>query len=298
MMPAKPPLLFERLLVSFARYWPVRRGKLRIVEALWRRAAGSAGTQRMARLKYGDFTMPCDISEMLQRQFYFFGTYFLEEEILDCWRQAAKGAKVIFDVGANAGIYSLAALASEPNAVVYAFEPTPEVASHLRQSAALNKLGKLNVQETAVSSANGLAKLVRYRGELGTNEGMNFISVDDANGAPDCVPTVRLDDFCDDHGIESIDLLKVDVQGHEHEVLLGAELLLSGGRIGTVFLELNWFDSSASHCPARESTRLLERCGYRFSVPGKTLHWMRSGDWMNGLTDIVARRALRSGSLV
>ena len=36
----------------------------------------------------------------------------------------AKGAKVIFDVGANAGIYSLAALALQPDATVHAFEPT------------------------------------------------------------------------------------------------------------------------------------------------------------------------------
>ena len=69
--------------------------------------------------------MPCDLGEMLQRQFYFFGTYFLEEDILRCWEAAAKGAKVVLDVGANAGIYSLAALAAQPDVTVYAFEPTP-----------------------------------------------------------------------------------------------------------------------------------------------------------------------------
>ena len=70
----------------------------------------------MATLKHGGFKMSCDLSEMLQRQFYFFGTYFLEEDILSCWETAAKGAKVVLDVGANAGIYSLAALAVQPDA--------------------------------------------------------------------------------------------------------------------------------------------------------------------------------------
>ena len=69
--------------------------------------------------------MSCDLSEMLQRQFYFFGTYFVEEHILTCWEQEAKGARVIFDVGANAGIFSLAALAVQRDATVHAFEPTP-----------------------------------------------------------------------------------------------------------------------------------------------------------------------------
>jgi FkbM family methyltransferase len=292
-MQAPRPFLFERLLVSFARRWPVRRGKLRVVDAFWRRAVGARGTQRLARLKYGNFSMPCNISEMLQRQFYFFGTYFLEEDILDCWREAAKGAKIVFDVGANAGIYSLAALASEPEVVVYAFEPTPEVASRLRETAALNKLDKLHVQEVAVSDMNDYAKLMRWRGEGGTNEGMNFISSVDANCDPDRVTTVRLDDFCSDHGIRSIDLLKVDVQGHEYRVLLGAENLIRTGCVRTIFLELNWLKNSAAS-PARQCVSLLGRYGYQFSVPGSRLQWSSSGDWMNGLSDIVARQALRS----
>ena len=117
----------------------------------------------------------CDLSEMLQRQFYFFGTYFWKKIILRCWETAAKGAKVVLDVGANAGIYSLAALAIQPDATVHAFEPTPEIAARLRETAKLNELDHLYVHEAAVSSENGYAILKRFRGELGTNEGMNFI---------------------------------------------------------------------------------------------------------------------------
>ena len=102
---------------------------------------------------------------MLQRQFYFFGTYFLEEQILDCWTKAARGAEVIFDVGANSGIYSLAALASQPNAVVHAFEPTPEIAGRLRQTGQLNHLSNLIVHEVAVMSHSGRAILRRFRGD-------------------------------------------------------------------------------------------------------------------------------------
>ena len=103
--------------------------------------------------------MPCDLGEMLQRQFYFFGTYFLEEDILSCWEAAAKGAKLILDVGANAGIYSLAALAIQPHATVHAFEPTAEIAARLRATAMLNGLDHLNVHEAAVLNKNGQAAL-------------------------------------------------------------------------------------------------------------------------------------------
>ena len=111
-MTPMPPSTFENLLMLYARRFPIRRGKLRVINSLWRAAAGDRGTSRMGALNRGRFKMSCDLREMLQRQFYFFGTYLLEEDILSCWEIAAKGAKVVFDVGANAGIYSLAALAS------------------------------------------------------------------------------------------------------------------------------------------------------------------------------------------
>jgi hypothetical protein len=67
---------FERLLISYARRFPFQQGELRAVDELWRVAAGNRGVRRMADLKYGSFKMPCDLDEILQRHYYFFGTYF------------------------------------------------------------------------------------------------------------------------------------------------------------------------------------------------------------------------------
>jgi FkbM family methyltransferase len=283
------PSTFERLLISYARRFPLRRGKLRAIDALWRVAAGNRGMQRIAELRHGGFKMPCNLNEMLQRQYYFFGTYFVEEYILECWHNAAKGAKVILDVGANAGIYSLAALASQRNAIIHAFEPTPEIAARLRATANLNGLGNLHVHELAVSSCNGYATLRRFRGEFGANEGMNFISQDKAEPGDDLVKTICLDQFSEYNSIDRIDLLKLDIQGHEHAALSGAECLIRAGRIGTIFMELNWGHEISVASPASESIRLLGRAGYRFSRPGRCLQWKEAGDWLHALNDVVAR---------
>ena len=256
-----PPSTFENLLMLYARRFPIRRGKLRVINSLWRAAVGDRGTHRVAALNHGRFKMSCDLSEMLQRQFYFFGTYLLEEDILSCWEIAAKGAKVVLDVGANAGIYSLAALAIEPDAIVHAFEPTPEIAARLRATAKLNGLDHLYVHEAAVFSKNGQATLKRFRGELGTNEGMNFISQDISDAGAERVQTVCLDQFCQDHAIDHVDLLKLDIQGHEHSALEGAEHLIRAGRLGIIFMELNWAKSAGATCAATESIRLLEQAG-------------------------------------
>jgi len=182
----------EHLLLLYARQFPIRRGKLRLIDTCWRLAAGRESPQRLARLKFGGFVMPCDLREMLQRQFYFFGTYFLEDHLLECWQGAARGVNVVFDVGANAGIYSLAALAVAPAAVVHAFEPTPEIAARLRTSARLNKLARLHVHELAVSDETGFASLHTWRGETGENEGMNFISAEEGAAGTRRVETVDL----------------------------------------------------------------------------------------------------------
>jgi FkbM family methyltransferase len=289
-LPANVPTTFEKWLIWYARRFRFRRGKLRVVNLLWRIAVGNRSTHRLATLKHGGLKIHCDISQMLQRQYYFFGTYFMEEEILGCWEAEARQARVIFDVGANAGIYSLTALNAQPNAAVYAFEPTPELAAGLRETAALNGLRSLYVHEVAVADKSGHAVLERCRGELRTNEGMNFIRPDAAHGASESVQTVSLDEFCADQAIASIDLLKLDIQGHEAKALKGAARLLQQGSIGTVFIELNWSAVPNTVCPATESLVLLERAGYQFAKPDRPLHWRPAGDWMRAITDVIARR--------
>jgi FkbM family methyltransferase len=285
-----PPSAFENFLVWYARAFPLRRGKLRIVEALWRLAGDKADTQRTASLLYGGFKMPCDIRQMLQRQYYFFGTYFLEAELLDCWQTAARGARMIFDVGANAGIYSLAALAAAPAATVHAFEVTPELAEKLRETAALNGLAQLHVHQAAVSDKSGTVFLNFFRGDDGMNEGMNYITEGPRTPGAIRVPAINIDAFCAARGIEHIDLLKLDVQGQEHLVLNGAIQLISAGRIGSIFTELNWATVNNVKSPAEAVIALLCQAGYSFAKPGSRLIWRGAGDWMRNLSDMVARR--------
>lgn len=285
---AQAPVL-ERALIAYARHFPIQKGKLRLVDNLWRVAAAGQGTSRLAELKYGGLKLPCDLAEMLQRQFYFFGTYFLEEPLLDRWMSAARHARVVFDIGANAGIYSLAALAVRPDAAVYAFEPTPEIAAGLRRTAQLNDLATLSVEEAAVLNRDGTALLCRYRGGRRANAGMNYIRADRGGRDGERVRTVSLDAYCARQCIARIDLIKIDVQGHEDSVLEGAAGLLASGRLSCVLLELNWAGAQAA-CPARRCIRLLEQAGYLFDDPRASGGWRKAGAWLDKLGDVIAAR--------
>jgi FkbM family methyltransferase len=282
----------ERLLVAYARRFPLRRGKFRTVNALWPLVAGG-DPLRMAQISYGGLRMPCDLREDLQRQYYFFGTYLLEEHLLDAWRGFARDAKVVFDVGANGGIYSLAALDAQPAAAVHAFEPTAEIAARLRRTAEINNLTGLTVHEVAVSNYDGQAILRRSEPADGGNEGMNFIVRDRNEAGALRVPAVRLDTVCAERGIERVDLVKLDVQGSEGDALEGAEGLLARGAIGVVFMELNFAPERGDACPATAAVNRLQAAGFEFAEPSAAPRWAAAGDWLRSCSDVICRLAPR-----
>lgn len=281
------------LLLGYCRYFPVRTGKYRMVERFGRGRQGDF--IRLSKLKYGDFYMLCDLRKLLQRHFYYFGTYFLEERVLSYWTQHAKKAQVVFDIGANAGIYSLAAAASNPLANIHAFEPTPEIIVHFEETVNRNHLGKrVHIHPCAVARSTGIAYLNFCSGEHSDNEGMNFVTPSGLNLASVAIPTVSLDDFCPEHGISEVDLVKIDVQGLEPEVLAGAEMLIRRKALRTIFFELNWNHDDPSHCPATKAVKILADAGYQFADPNGCMEFQDAGPWLHSLSDVVASADMAS----
>lgn len=281
-------MLTETLLKLYARYFPLKKGKYRLVESLWKKAVAPENRKRKAHLLAGGFHMNCDLNLVLQRQFYFFGTYFLEQENLACWSDYSKRSQVIFDVGANLGIYSLTSAAINPEARLVAFEPTPEIAAHLRRTLEDNHLNRITVVEKAVAKTSGTAILNLFGAKVEGNEGMNFVTQQAVSADSVTIETVSLDDFCQLQGIDQIDLLKIDIQGNEPEALRGAERLLTEGRIRCIFTELNWESDPEKSDPAWEVVELLQKKGFLFASPTKNAVPKPAGEWLRGLSDVVA----------
>ena len=249
----------ESLLKTYCRSFPVQKGKLRAVNQLWPLLTNANNLQRVAQLDCG-YKMSCDLNHLLQRQYYFFGTYFTEKQTLSDWRQYCQNADIIFDVGANLGIYSLDALAANAAAKIFAFEPTPEIADHFRKTCDLNSIHNIEVVQKAVGSK---VKSVCLNFCGGENEGMNFTTQSPHSANTVEVSQTTLDQFCQDNSIKAIDLMKMDVQGNEADVLKGAQDLLERHAIKTLFFEVNptLMSDGKESCAA---ANLLRNYGYQF----------------------------------
>lgn len=154
-------------------------------------------------------------------------------------------APVIFDVGANVGDYSSLVHSLIPSARIYAFEPAApvyeELARHLSRDGNTDTFQAFNF---GFSDEQRTVDLYSYTVE---GQAASVISSIDRR-LPTQVLNVEvsdteridvrtLDNFCASQGIERIDFLKLDVEGHEVAVLRGARAMLDRGMISMIQFE-------------------------------------------------------------
>lgn len=161
-----------------------------------------------------------------------FGVY--EFAVSQLVRQYLEPGDVFVDVGANIGYYSvIAAAAVGPSGTVYAFEPSARVRARLVRNVELNEMHQIKVRPEAVSDQSGVVRLVEPQG-LG-NDGLAYVQTG-AGGAGVEVRAVRLDELLE--LCSSIpQLLKVDVEGGEPQVFLGAHGLLARSDAPSIIFE-------------------------------------------------------------
>jgi FkbM family methyltransferase len=146
---------------------------------------------------------------------------------------------VIFDVGANKGSYSREVFRLNEFSQIYAFEPSPTTFKKLKS----NLQGNHNLFNVGLGSSNSKMKLFDYLDEDSSSHASLYQNViEDLHGRKSLsheVDIITLDDFVESNSILSIDLLKIDTEGHEFEVLQGAINSIKKNVIKTIHFEFN-----------------------------------------------------------
>ena len=148
-----------------------------------------------------------------------------EDDTVWIFIELAKTSDVIFDIGANTGVYSLISKSLNPQAKVYAFEPVQRTFKRLEKNIAINNFD-VTVEQIALSNKSG--KQVFYD-SLIEHQQSSSLSADKLKNTDWNtdeiveyeIETITLDDYIERNGIKKIDLMKIDVEMHEPEVIEG-----------------------------------------------------------------------------
>ncbi len=152
----------------------------------------------------------------------------------EVFKKYLKKSGLVVDVGANIGYYTLlASRALESNGHVVAFEPASKNFNLLKKNVEENSLSNVKIEKKAVGSKTGKASIYLNP----ENCGGNRIYKSGERWKKESIETVTLDNYFSNTK-ESIDLLKIDIEGYELKAMQGAKELLDQRRIKVIMSEL------------------------------------------------------------
>jgi FkbM family methyltransferase len=155
------------------------------------------------------------------RSFHEYGEF--SEGEVEVFRSALRPGDVALDIGANLGAHTIPmARLVGPTGFVFAFEPQRILFNVLCGNTALNELTNVKVFPLALGRASGQTRVMPV--DYGGANNFGGISLGGERG--EAVPVATLDDI----GLPKLRFIKLDVEGMELEVLLGAKATLARDR--------------------------------------------------------------------
>lgn len=250
---------------------PYFRGKARLFD-LFRRTTGYPRLT-IPYAHHGWITVN-DHGESLERLVWFHGKH--ETEVWNCVSQHLTANDVFWDAGANIGTVAIPALLDQRISQVHCFEPNPDVADRLQYNLSLNGI-EFQVHRLALSSTSGMGVLY-----LAAENQSDMASLTLRRGNAEIPIRIATIDELIAGGVPPPTVMKIDVEGVEEQVLLGAATLLRTSPPKLIVFETECDDNGTilnQRIPA-----FLQQYGYRIEwirrASGK-LHFNENRYWEN-----------------
>ncbi|MDH6072978.1 FkbM family methyltransferase [Chrysosporum ovalisporum CS-1034] len=171
---------------------------------------------------------------------------------------------VFLDIGANIGCFSIttAKLLEKQNISVIAIEASPTIFAYLQNNIEANLL--TNVKALNLAAAERDESSINFYEAPLDQFGMGSLSPQFNNCPTIQVKTKTIDSILKNEQINKVDLLKVDVEGYESSVFVGARELLISPNAPMILFE--FCDSSEARKPnskVGDAQRILVDFGYK-----------------------------------
>lgn len=191
-----------------------------------------------------------------------------EPELYRAFTEALRPGMHVFDIGADIGLYTLAAAKRLDRGKVYAFEPNEQRAAIIRRHIALNRWhDRAEVITAAVSDDSGHVPFYVTRWTMAASlSRRNAEMVDDSRAEVMTVECISVDEFCERTHTWP-DVLKIDAEGAELLVLRGARRLLRD-RDPIIFCEVHPAQMRNCGASRHELELFLAELGYTLEPLG------------------------------
>jgi hypothetical protein len=186
-----------------------------------RRLAGR-GPKALVRRRSVNWAL--DINEGIDLSIYLLGSY--EPQMLRAYTKLVRPGDVVFDIGANVGAHTLHfARLVGASGRVHAFEPTDFAFGKLRANLALNPAYSPVVEpnQAFLVAKRSTPLPASVYSSWPVNSGVTGLH-EEHLGKPMALTganSLTADEYCESRGINRIDVVKIDVDGHEFSVLEG-----------------------------------------------------------------------------
>ena len=159
-----------------------------------------------------------NIDDWVQSQVYFFGNY--EKKSVALFQKLAQNATVIFDIGAHIGQYALEVAQADTSRAsqIFAIEVNPKTFTYLLNNVQLNEFKNVKAVLGAISSQPDILNINMpaywNMGNTQINE-----SEEDKGANNYLAASFSIVALLKKYNLDHIDLVKIDVEGHELSVL-------------------------------------------------------------------------------
>ncbi|MGB7712280.1 MAG: FkbM family methyltransferase [Microcoleus sp.] len=213
---------------------------------------------------------------IFQQEKFAFNEEQIEQRLV---QRLVRQGMTVFDIGANIGNYSL--LFSDlvgAEGKVYSFEPTSTTFRKLKERVQIENNQNIFLFQNAVFSENKLIEFNEFPDDFSVWNSIGRPQMENPANPQEYVPLVKtetvsaitVDSFCQEHNIEKIDYLKIDVEGAESDVLKGSMNLLARKAIEFIQFEISQKMLEGMQHTAQESFDLLMTNGYECHCIEKT----------------------------
>ena len=275
----------ERLLAMGLRMLPLKHGKHRILERLLPRPLGAPS--RTVVTPYHGAALHIKIDDLVGWHFAMLRSF--DPEITEVLRAAAgTGEQVFWDVGANKGACSYAIAAGLPRCKIVAIEPQAQMAADLLHNLGQISPGRFEHNPVGIGTRDEVLELTIPQGNSGRatlHPERMYVS-----GRTESVQLLTATSLAEGSRFGWPSLVKIDVEGHESEVVSSLAPCLESNRCRAMVFENHASDKDGFSAIYAQASRN----GYRVFGIAKTpfsTRLIETREQVQGVTDYVLASA-------